>query len=70
MPYITGDDPGTATVCYTLAIPDDLYFIGAVVGAIAYLTEPENWEQVSGELTPDEASQLAYDMLDSLMECT
>ena len=70
MPYITGDDPGTATVCYTLEVPDDPYFIAAVVGAISDLTEAENWEQITGELTADDAAALAETMFESLTECT
>jgi len=68
MPYITGDTP-TASLCYQVTVPDDLYFIAAFKGALLSLTDPANWEQVSGSLSPDDAAALALDLYDSLTEC-
>jgi len=62
MPYITGEDPGTDTTCRELNIPDDLYFIAAVSGALLELTNPANWEQF-GSASPADYAALAETML-------
>lgn len=62
MPYLTGSDPGTTTFCREILIPDEDAFIQAVNGALYDLTRPENWEQTSGDLTPDEAADIALTM--------
>lgn len=67
MPFLTGDTPGGSSNCYPLFIPDDLYFRLAVRGAIHELTLPENWEKF-GDLTPDEAAQLALTMYNSFVD--
>lgn len=67
MPYLTGSNPGAARVCFTFAVPDDLYFRAAVRGAILVLADPEMWEDV-GDLTPQEAADLASDMLENHTE--
>lgn len=64
MPWLTGGDPGAATICRPLDIPDDLYFRAAVRGAIFDLTRPENWEQF-GALSPAEAAALAITMYEA-----
>ena len=64
MPWLTGGDPGAATTCRPLDIPDDLYFRAAVRGAIFDLTRPENWEQF-GALSPAEAAALAITMYEA-----
>lgn len=67
MPFVTGSDPGTSTVCYQLVVPDDLYFRAAVRGVLEALTDSENWEQV-GAATPAEYAALAQTMYDNFIE--
>lgn len=61
MPWLTGDDPESATTCRALLVPDDETFKAAVRGALLELTYVYNWEQ-EGDLTPDEAAALAFEM--------
>lgn len=61
---MTGDDPGTATTCQELHIPDDLYFRAAVRGVLLDLTDAANWQQL-GDATPEEYAALAQTMFDS-----
>lgn len=68
MPWLTGDDPGTSVVCYTLEVPDDPTYIRAVRGAILEMTAAYNWETY-GDLTADEAAELAWGIFDSFEEC-
>jgi len=68
MPFVTGDDPGSAVVCYQLQIPDTIYFRSAVRGVLLSLTDPANWEQM-GSASPDQYAALAQTMYDSLDEC-
>lgn len=67
MAYLTGDNPGSATLCRVLLIPDDLYLLMAVNGALLELTNPANWEE-SGDLSPEEAATLMQTMFDSYVE--
>lgn len=69
MPYVTGDDPGTAVYCIQIAVPDDLLFTAALNGALAEMTDPDNWEEL-GSGTPAEYAALAQAMIDSITEVT
>mgnify|MGYP000405387397 CR=1 FL=1 len=67
MPYITPNSIPTTVYCGRLLIPDDIYILAAVKGAIFELTKSENWEQV-GAKTPDEMATEMSKMYDILME--
>lgn len=66
MPYLTGDDPGASVTSFTLDIPDDFNFRTAVYGALLELADPQNWEQIDGELSPQQCADLAFEMFDTL----
>jgi hypothetical protein len=70
MPYLTGDNPGSALVCRTVFIPDDPAFRAAVRGALLELAYEYNWEQ-EGVATPAEYAALALEMVDTFegQEC-
>lgn len=68
MPFVTGDDPGTAVTCFVLEIPDDIYFRAAVRGVLLALTDPESWEQL-GSASPEQYAALAQTMYDSFDVC-
>jgi len=60
MPYLTGDEIPSETVCKVVRIPDDPALIRAFRGALLELTYSHNWEQY-GSITPDEAAQAFLD---------
>lgn len=68
MPFLTGDDPGTARECWQISVPDDVYFRSAVWGQLYDLIQPENWEQL-GAATPELYAALAANMLDNVNYC-
>jgi len=61
--YLTPDEVPTENICRSLFIPDSPEFIAIVTGALQSLTVPENWTKF-GALTPEEAAEALYDMLD------
>lgn len=66
----TSDTPPVGEfVSRSLLIPATRDFVMAISGALLALLEPENWEQINGELTPDECANLMavmfYEYLDS-----
>lgn len=58
MPYLTPQATPDSTICRVLLIPDELYWLAAVQGALDELTKVYNWEQVTG-ITPQEAAEAA-----------
>lgn len=59
----TGDEPPVDEfVDRRLLIPNDFYLVIAVTGALLPLTEPANWEQLEGDLTPEESAALMSEM--------
>lgn len=70
MPWLTPETiPTGDNTCRQLVIPNDLYLVSAVTGALYELTMPENWEQF-GEKTPEEAAQAMRDMLEAYLTST
>lgn len=62
MPWLTPDGPiPTAKICRLVRIPDDIFFIGDVNGALLALTQQYNWEE-EGTLTPEECADAMFDM--------
>jgi len=61
--YPTPDTIPTGTTCRSLFIPDEELFIGAVLGALYTLTQPENWQKM-GDLTEQESADAMIDMFD------
>lgn len=65
----TGDTPPTNEyVCRRLFIPADLSLVMAVSGTLLPLCEPENWEQITGTLTPEETAALMSTMFYEFLE--
>jgi len=60
--WLTPDTLPSDVVCRTLKIPDELYLIVAVSGALLDLTYPDNWEQF-GDQTPQDTADAMYAML-------
>jgi len=60
--WLTPDTLPSDVVCRTLKIPDDLYLLVAVSGALLDLTYPDNWEQF-GDQTPEDTAAAMYAML-------
>jgi len=71
MPYITPQTTPSTTVRRCLFIPDEIYWLAAVNGALTELTKEYNWEDVNG-ITAAEAVEAAQAMLDIFFsgECT
>lgn len=67
MPYITPQSTPDTTICRVLLIPDELYWLAAVQGALDELTKPYNWEQVTG-ITPQEAAERAIELVQQTYE--
>ncbi len=51
MPYITPLNISTTVFCGRLFIPNDIYILAAVRGALDVLSDPSQWEQVTGVST-------------------
>jgi len=66
MPYITPDTIPVATRSRDLLIPDDIYILAAVNGALYDLTLPENWEKV-GAISPDEIAARMLEMFEAYL---
>lgn len=64
MPWLTGNGT-TPLTGRRFVIPDDDYFIAAVMGALVDLTYASNWDAF-GSVTPDEAAAAALQMLMSV----
>lgn len=62
MPYLTGNSIPAAHRCRQVSIPDDLFLLIAVNGALYDLTLPESWEQY-GSVTPAESAAAMSTML-------
>jgi microcystin-dependent protein len=60
--YLTPDEfTPTDYVCGRLRIPDNQYFLAAVMGALTDLTNADSWE-LYGTMTPENAAYLALTM--------
>lgn len=60
--YLTPDTfTPTDYICGRLRIPNERYFLAAVMGALADLVRAESWEPY-GTMTPDDAAYLALTM--------
>jgi Collagen triple helix repeat (20 copies) len=74
MPWLTPHTSPTTTTCRRLLVPNDPAYIAALTGAIVLLTYPENWEQVAGGITPQQAADLFrimfFDYWDNGEDCT
>ena len=67
MGYKTPDSIPTTVYCGRLRIPDDIYILAAVKGAILELTKPENWTQL-GLVSPEDMAAQMQLMYDEMME--
>lgn len=63
MPYITPDEAPVGTVNRSLLIPNNVYILAAVNGAITGLLDVEQWEELPGHLTREQATLLLEPMI-------
>jgi hypothetical protein len=70
MPYLTPDSAPGTTICRTLVIPADTYWLAIVNGALSELCKKWNFEKY-GELTPEETAEAFAVMFDDFLasEC-
>ncbi len=52
------------TVCRIFTLPADPIFLGAFMGALEYLTDPEHWQEV-GSVSPEDSAQAMFDAIDA-----
>lgn len=63
--WLTPDSlPTGGDICRPLFIPDDIYLLAAVNGALEELAKSYNWEQF-GSITPEATAERMRDMLDA-----
>lgn len=67
--WLTPDEVPDARICRVLHIPDELHLIGAVSGAIALLSDEENWEAF-GTATPAECATAFMGMVEGYFSST
>lgn len=60
--WLTPDDPPGDPTCFRVVIPGGEVYEAALRGALALLTEPENWEQI-GSQTPLDTAQAFLDSM-------
>lgn len=63
--FPTGDLETTTTDTWQVAFNDQSWLLAAMQGALTLLCDPDNWEQM-GDVTPDDAAQRAFEIIDSL----
>jgi len=51
--------------CRTLQIPADSAWLGLFMGALSLLTDPANYQQFDGGMSPDEAAAIALDVINA-----
>lgn len=70
MPYLTPDTAPSGTICKTLVIPDDPFWIAIVNGALSSLVYPFAFEEY-GTATPDDVAAVFAQMYDDFVasEC-
>jgi len=52
------------TACRTFRIPADAAWLGLFMGALSLLTDPANYQQFEGGMTPTEASEIALAVIE------
>ena len=62
MPWLTPPS-NPATVSRVVFYPNDVEWWAVIIGALFELTDPDNWEQSPGGITPEEAAQAMADAL-------
>lgn len=70
MPYLTPDSAPAGTICRTLVIPDDPFWLSIVTGALSELMHSYRFEQF-GTATPEETAERFSQMFDEFVasEC-
>jgi len=66
MPYHLPDESEIGSCVISFDIPTDEKWVSVLIGAISELALAENWEAGTGDLTVDEATQVAIEILDSV----
>ena len=66
MPYHLPDVDTFGSCTITFDIPTDEKWVSVIMGAISELAMAENWEEGTGDLSVDEATQAAIEILDSV----
>lgn len=67
-PYFTPLDVPTARISRCLSFPDSLEWEALVSGFLAMGTRVENWQQLAGGITPDEAVEACVELLNDFFE--
>lgn len=67
MGYKTPDSIPSSVYCGRVSVPDDIYILAAVKGAILELTMPENWTQL-GSITPEQMADAMQTMYDEIFD--
>lgn len=62
--FPTPDALPDETVCRIFTLPADRIFLGAFMGALEYLTDPEHWQEV-GSVSPEDSAQAIFDAIDA-----
>lgn len=62
--FPTPDSLPEETVCRIFTLPADVLFLGAFMGALEYLTDPEHWQAV-GSVSPEDSAQAIFNAIDA-----
>jgi len=66
--FPTPEDVPEETACRTFHIPASSAWLGLFMGALSLLTDPNNYQQFEGGISPDEAAETALAILDAAYE--
>lgn len=66
MPYLTPDTIPATKLCRRILIPNDLYLVAAVSGALTELTKPYNW-QTFGAVSAEAAAAAMFTAVDDFL---
>lgn len=61
--FPTPEDTPEVNACRTFRIPASSAWLGLFMGAVSLLTDPDNYQQFEGGMTPDEAAEVALAVL-------
>ena len=64
MPFHLPDEDSIVNCRMVIKIPNDEKWVSVIIGQLAQLAKPENWEAGTGVLTVDEAVEAAKEIVD------
>ena len=65
--FPTGDLESTTTDVWQVTFNDQSWLLEAFQGALLLMCSPENWDQ-EGDVDPDTAATMAFDLINSLTQ--